>query len=100
MSFITHSFSLLTLVPAHEPESYLIALFDVPFGRLRLAFSKESSYVGMERFMPSASNKGLPSVSRQDSAHHRDIFFLQAAVCIWDPRIILASVIERYSINN
>lgn len=39
-------------------------------------------------------------VSQRDLAHRRDILLLQTAVCIWDPRRVLASMIEFYGMND
>ena len=56
--------------------------------------------MGTERFGPPESNGTYRGVSQRDLAHRRDIFLLQTAVCIWDPRRVLASMIECYGMND
>lgn len=107
-AFITYFLSLLTVVrvypelpvPAHEAESDLIALFDYPLHVCSwLAQMKAVMWVrnglGLRHQM-----RTYRGVSQQDLAHHRHIFLLQTAVCIWDTKRVLASMIELYGMND
>lgn len=88
------------LVPAHEPESHLIALFDNPLQVCAwLAEMKAGMWV--RNGLGLRNQKGTyRGVSQRDLANHRDIFLLQTAVCIWDPKRVLASLIECYGMND
>lgn len=87
------------LVPVHDPETYLMALFDYPLRVCAwLAQMKAGMWVrnGLSLRHQMGTYRG---VSQRDLAHHRDVFLLQTAVCICDPRRVLASMIERHGMN-
>ena len=88
------------LIPDHDPESYLMALFDFPLRVCAwLAQMKTSMWVrnGLSLRHQMGTYRG---VSLRDFGHHRDIFLLQTAMVICDPSRVLASIIERFGMDD
>lgn len=88
------------LVPDHDPESYLMALFDSPLRVCAwLAQMKAGMWVrnGLSLRHQMGTYRG---VSHRDLAHHRDIFLLQVALVICNPSRVLASMIERFGMDD
>ncbi|KAI9835293.1 MAG: hypothetical protein M1819_002437 [Sarea resinae] len=86
-------------VPDRDPESYLLALFDFPLRVCAwLAQMKAGMWVrnGLSLRHQMSTYRG---VSQRDVAHHRDIFLMQAALVICDPTRVLASMIDRFHMN-
>lgn len=84
------------LVPDHDAESYLMALFDSPLRVCAwLAQMKAGMWVrnGLSLRHQMGTYRG---VSHRDLAHHRDIFLLQAAFVICNPSRVLASMVDRF----
>lgn len=89
-----------SLVPVHDPESYLMALFDFPLRVCAwLAQMKAGMWVrnGLSLRHQMGTYRG---VANRDFGHHRDIFLLQTAMVICDPSRVLASMIDRFSMND
>lgn len=87
------------LVPDHDAESYLMALFDLPLRVCAwLAQMKAGMWVrnGLSLRHQMGTYRG---VSHRDLAHHRDIFLLQAAFVICNPSRVLASIIDRFGMD-
>lgn len=87
-------------VSDHEPESYLMALFDSPLRVCAwLAQMKAGMWVrnGLSLRHQMGTYRG---VSHRDLAHHRDIFLLQTALVICNPSKVLASMIERFGMDD
>ena len=88
------------LVPGHDPETYLMALFDYPLRVCAwLAQMKAGMWVrnGLSLRHQMATYRG---VSHRELAHHRDIFLLQVASVICNPTRVLASIVERFGMND
>ena len=88
------------LVPEFDPESYLMALFDSPLRVCAwLAQMKAGMWVrnGLSLRHQMGTYRG---VLHRDIAHHRDIFLLQTAMVICNPSRVLASVVERFGMND
>lgn len=88
------------LVPVHEAESYLMALFDFPLRVCAwLAQMKAGMWVrnGLSLRHQMGAYRG---VANRDLAHHRDIFLMQTAICICNPSRVLASMIERFGMSH
>lgn len=88
------------LIPDHDPESYLMALFDFPLRVCAwLAQMKTSMWVrnGLSLRHQMGTYRG---VSLRDFGHHRDIFLLQTAMVICDPSRVLASIIDRFGMDD
>ncbi len=88
------------LIPDHDPESYLMALFDFPLRVCAwLAQMKTSMWVrnGLSLRHQMGTYRG---VSLRDFGHHRDIFLLQTAMVICDPSRVLASIVDRFGMDD
>lgn len=89
-----------TLIPDYEPEDYLMALFDFPLRVCAwLAQMKAGMWVrnGLSLRHQMTTYRG---VSHRDWAHHRDIFLLQTALVTCRPNRVLASMIERFGMDD
>ena len=87
-------------VPDHDPESYLLALFDFPLRVCAwLAQMKAGMWVrnGLSLRHQMGTYRG---VANRDFGHHRDIFLLQTAMVICEPSRVLASIVDRFSMND
>ncbi|KAI4134239.1 MAG: hypothetical protein LQ347_001691 [Umbilicaria vellea] len=87
-------------IPEHDAESYLMALFDSPLRVCAwLAQMKAGMWVrnGLSLRHQMGTYKG---VSQRDLAHHRDIFLLQTAMVTCDPSRVLASMIDRFGMDD
>ena len=88
------------LIPDHDPETYLISLFDFPLRVCAwLAQMKASMWVrnGLSLRHQMGTYRG---VSNRDFGHHRDIFLLQTAMVICNPSRVLASIIDRFGMED
>lgn len=88
------------LIADHDPESYLMALFDFPLRVCAwLAQMKTSMWVrnGLSLRHQMGTYRG---VSLRDFGHHRDIFLLQTAMVLCDPSRVLASIIDRFGMDD
>ncbi|KAI9658301.1 MAG: hypothetical protein M1821_002434 [Bathelium mastoideum] len=89
-----------TVVPEHQPEQYLLALFDYPLRVCAwLAQMRAGMWVrnGISLRHQMSTYRGI---SQRDVTHQRDIFLLQVAMCVCDPTELLASIIDRYSMGS
>ena len=89
-----------TLVPHHDPETYLIALFDFPLRVCAwLAQMKAGMWVrnGLSLRHQMSTYRG---VSHRDFGHYRDIFLLQIGMVVCDPSRVLASMIDRFGMED
>ncbi|KAL8771919.1 MAG: hypothetical protein Q9209_002857 [Squamulea sp. 1 TL-2023] len=87
-------------VPHHEPNEYLLALFDSPLRVCAwLAQMKAGMWVrnGLSLRHQQGTYRG---VGYRDLAHNRDIFLLQTAMVVCDPSVILASMIDRFGMDD
>jgi E3 ubiquitin-protein ligase UBR1 len=88
------------LIPNHDPESYLMALFDFPLRVCAwLAQMKAGMWVrnGLSLRHQMGTYRG---VANRDFGHHRDIFLLQTAMVICNPSRVLASMIDRFAMDD
>lgn len=88
------------LVPDFEPDKYLLALFDSPLRVCAwLAQMKASMWVrnGLSLRHQMGTYRG---VVNRDHAHNRDIFLLQTALVVCNPSTILASMIDRFGMDD
>ena len=87
-------------VPDLQPESYLVALFDYPLRVCAwLAQMKAGMWVrnGLSLRHQMSTYRG---VTQRDLAHHRDIFMLQTAMVTCEPSRIIASMIDRFGMED
>ncbi|KAI9701807.1 MAG: hypothetical protein M1836_001151 [Candelina mexicana] len=92
--------SLKNTVAVHEPEDYLMAMFDLPIRVCAwLAQMKTGMWVRngltLRHQMSTYRN-----VSQRDVAHHRDIFLIQSALVTCNPSRVLASMIDRFGMED
>lgn len=88
------------LISDRDHEDYLMALFDIPLRVcVWLAQMKAGIWVrnGLSLRHQMHSYRGVLS---RDLAHHRDIFLLQTALVVCDHSRVLASMIERFGMDD
>jgi E3 ubiquitin-protein ligase UBR1 len=86
-------------VPYHQPEEYLLAVFDFPLRVCAwLAQMKATIWVRNGITLRHQMTQ-YRSVSQRDVSHQRDLFLLQAALVLCDPSVFLATMIDRYGLN-
>ena len=88
------------LVSEQSPEDYLMAAFDFPLRVCAwLAQMKAGMWVrnGLSLRHQMTTYRG---VAHRDLAHHRDIFLLQTAMVICNPSRVLASMVERFGMDD
>ncbi|RFU73211.1 e3 ubiquitin- ligase ubr1 [Trichoderma arundinaceum] len=84
----------------YSPEDYLMAVFDYPLRVCAwLAQIKANMWVrnGISLRHQASTYRG---VGQRDVSHHRDIFLLQTALVVCDPARVLASIIDRFGMEN
>lgn len=87
------------IVPDLDPESYLMALFDLPL-RVCAWLAQMKAGMWVRNGLSLRHQMGTyRAVSHRDLAHHRDIFLLQAAFVICNPSRVLASIIDRFGMD-
>ncbi|KAI9840731.1 MAG: hypothetical protein M1837_001354 [Sclerophora amabilis] len=87
-------------LPSHEYEDCLLIMFDFPLRVCAwLAQMKAGMWVrnGLSLRHQMSTYRG---VSQRDVAHHRDVFLLQSALVICDPSRVLASMIDRFGMDD
>ncbi|KAL9101774.1 MAG: hypothetical protein Q9163_002993, partial [Psora crenata] len=88
------------LVPEQIPEDYLMAAFDFPLRVCAwLAQMKTSMWVRNGLSLRHQMNT-YRGVAHRDLAHHRDVFLLQTAMVVCNPSRVLASMIERFGMDD
>ncbi|PTB78148.1 hypothetical protein M440DRAFT_1372473 [Trichoderma longibrachiatum ATCC 18648] len=110
LSFTRHELKskprLMTVGPSqvpktdYSPEDYMMALFDYPLRVCAwLAQIKANMWVrnGISLRHQASTYRG---VGQRDVSHHRDIFLLQTAMVVCDPSRVLASIIDRFGMEN
>jgi len=84
----------------YTTEDYLMAAFDYPLRVCAwLAQIKANMWVrnGISLRHQAATYRG---VNQRDVSHHRDIFLLQTAMAVCNPSRVLASIIDRFGMEN
>ncbi|KAL9597366.1 MAG: hypothetical protein Q9219_005175 [cf. Caloplaca sp. 3 TL-2023] len=87
------------LLPDLEPDKYLLALFDSPLRVCAwLAQMKAGMWVrnGLSLRHQMGTYRGF---ANRDHAHNRDIFLLQTALVVCNPTVVLASMIDRFGMD-
>ncbi|KAL9127837.1 MAG: hypothetical protein Q9217_003356 [Psora testacea] len=88
------------LVSEQSPEDYLMATFDFPLRVCAwLAQMKASMWVRNGLSLRHQMNT-YRGVAHRDLAHHRDIFLLQTAMVVCNPSRVLASMVERFGMDD
>ncbi|KAL8294143.1 hypothetical protein RB597_008076 [Gaeumannomyces tritici] len=89
------------VMPRREmpPEDYLMAAFDYPL-RVCAWLSQMKAGMWVRNGISLRHQAGTyRGVSHRDVSHHRDIFLLQTAMVTCDPGRVLASVVDRFSME-
>jgi E3 ubiquitin-protein ligase UBR1 len=87
------------MVPYHEPDEYLLALFDFPLRVCAwLAQMKAGIWVRNGITLKHQMTQ-YRSVSQRDVSHQRDLFLLQSALVLCNPSVFLATMIDRYGVT-
>jgi E3 ubiquitin-protein ligase UBR1 len=87
-----------TTVPDHQPDEYMLALFDFPLRVCAwLAQMRAGIWVrnGITLRHQMTQYRG---VSQRDVSHQRDVFLLQTALVVCDPSVFLASMVDRFGL--
>ncbi|KAI4101198.1 MAG: hypothetical protein L6R37_005048 [Teloschistes peruensis] len=87
-------------VPSLESDKYLLALFDYPLRVCTwLAQMKAGMWVrnGLSLRHQMSTYRG---VTYRDLAHNRDILLLQTSMVVCNPSVMLASIIERFGMDD
>lgn len=90
------------LMPKREfdPEDYLMASFDYPL-RVCAWLSQMKAGMWVRNGMSLRHQAGTyRGVTQRDVSHHRDIFLLQTALVVCNPSRVLASVVDRFGMEN
>jgi E3 ubiquitin-protein ligase UBR1 len=86
-------------IPVHQPEDYLLALFDFPLRVCSWLAQMRAGIWVRNGITLRHQMTQYRSVSQRDVSHQRDIFLLQSALVLCDPSIFLASMIDRFGLN-
>ncbi|KAF2083417.1 hypothetical protein K490DRAFT_51742 [Saccharata proteae CBS 121410] len=87
-------------IPEHQPEEYLLAMFDFPLRVCAwLSQMRASMWVrnGITLRHQMTTYRG---VTQRDNSHQRDIFLLQVALVICPTAAFLAQMIDRYGMSH
>ncbi|KAH8727941.1 hypothetical protein GQ44DRAFT_824759 [Phaeosphaeriaceae sp. PMI808] len=85
-------------VPRHEPQEYLLAVFDFPLRVCAWLAQMRAGIWVRNGITLRHQMTQYRSVSQRDVSHQRDIFLLQSALVLCDPSVFLATMIDRYGL--
>ncbi|OAL01362.1 hypothetical protein IQ06DRAFT_248435 [Phaeosphaeriaceae sp. SRC1lsM3a] len=86
-------------IPAHEPQDYLLAVFDFPLRVCAWLAQMRAGIWVRNGITLRHQMTQYRSVSQRDVSHQRDIFLLQSALVLCDPSVFLATMIDRYGVT-
>jgi E3 ubiquitin-protein ligase UBR1 len=86
-------------VPVHEPEEYLLAMFDFPLRVCSWLAQMRAGIWVRNGITLRHQMTQYRSVSQRDVSHQRDIFLLQSALVLCDPSVFLASMVDRFGLT-
>ncbi|KAF2268628.1 RING finger domain-containing protein [Lojkania enalia] len=87
-----------TIVPDHQPEEYLLALFDFPLRVCAWLAQMRAGLWVRNGITLRHQMTQYRSVSQRDVSYQRDIFLLQTALVVCDPSVFLATIIDRFGL--
>jgi E3 ubiquitin-protein ligase UBR1 len=87
------------LVPLHDPQEYLLAVFDFPLRVCAWLAQMRAGIWVRNGITLRHQMTQYRSVSQRDVSHQRDIFLLQSALVLCDPSVFLATMIDRYGLT-
>jgi len=85
-------------VRAHQPEEYLLALFDFPLRVCAWLAQMRASIWVRNGITLRHQMTQYRSVTQRDVSFQRDIFLLQVALVLCNPSVFLATMIDRFGI--
>ncbi|EUC32040.1 hypothetical protein COCCADRAFT_6150 [Bipolaris zeicola 26-R-13] len=85
-------------IPVHEPEDYLLAMFDFPLRVCSWLAQMRAGIWVRNGITLRHQMTQYRSVSQRDVSHQRDIFLLQSALVLCDPSVFLASMVDRFGL--
>jgi E3 ubiquitin-protein ligase UBR1 len=91
--------SAMVSVPVHQPEEYLLAMFDFPLRVCSWLAQMRAGIWVRNGITLRHQMTQYRSVSQRDVSHQRDIFLLQSALVLCDPSVFLASMVDRFGLN-
>jgi E3 ubiquitin-protein ligase UBR1 len=86
-------------VPLHEPQEYLLAVFDFPLRVCAWLAQMRAGIWVRNGITLRHQMTQYRSVSQRDVSHQRDIFLLQSALVLCNPSVFLATMIDRYGLT-
>lgn len=86
-------------VPLHDPDDYLLAMFDFPLRVCAWLAQMRAGIWVRNGITLRHQMTQYRSVSQRDVSHQRDLFLLQAALVLCDPETFLASMIDRFEMT-
>lgn len=86
-------------IPLHEPQEYLLALFDFPLRVCAWLAQMRAGIWVRNGITLRHQMTQYRSVSQRDVSHQRDIFLLQSALVLCNPSVFLATMIDRYGLT-
>ncbi|KAH7355583.1 hypothetical protein BKA66DRAFT_575340 [Pyrenochaeta sp. MPI-SDFR-AT-0127] len=86
-------------VPVHQPEEYLLAMFDFPLRVCAWLAQMRAGIWVRNGITLRHQMTQYRSVSQRDVSHQRDIFLLQSALVLCNPSAFLASMIDRFALT-
>jgi E3 ubiquitin-protein ligase UBR1 len=89
----------MVTVPIHQPEEYLLAMFDFPLRVCAWLAQMRAGIWVRNGITLRHQMTQYRSVSQRDVSHQRDIFLLQSALVLCDPSVFLASMVDRFGLN-
>ena len=86
-------------VPVHQPEEYLLAMFDFPLRVCAWLAQMRAGIWVRNGITLRHQMTQYRSVSQRDVSHQRDLFLLQSALVLCNPSAFLASMIDRFGLT-
>ncbi|KAF2711737.1 hypothetical protein K504DRAFT_428429 [Pleomassaria siparia CBS 279.74] len=87
-----------TTIPAHEPDEYLLALFDFPLRVCAWLAQMRAGIWVRNGITLRHQMTQYRSVSQRDVSYQRDVFLLQTAMVVCKPSVFLASMVDRFGL--
>ncbi|CAO2654220.1 Nn.00g109530.m01.CDS01 [Neocucurbitaria sp. VM-36] len=86
-------------VPVHQPEEYLLAMFDFPLRVCAWLAQMRAGIWVRNGITLRHQMTQYRSVSQRDVSYQRDLFLLQTALVLCNPSVFLATMIDRFGLT-
>ncbi|KAF2727254.1 hypothetical protein EJ04DRAFT_479322 [Polyplosphaeria fusca] len=87
-------------IPEHQPEEYLLALFDFPLRVCSWLAQMRAGIWVRNGITLRHQMTQYRSVSQRDVSYQRDIFLLQTALVTCDSSVFIASMVDRFGLSH